>query len=140
MIRNLFGKKVRQKKTAPQDGEKVVKESKYKNKKVEYQGEQFDSKKELEYYLSFKQLQEQGKIKNLERQVEYELQAGFRDKFGKFHRPIKYIADFKYTIVEIEEDVVIDVKASKIFQTDVYKIKKKLLLFKYPLLTFKELY
>ena len=114
--------------------------SKYKNKKVEYQGMIFDSKKERDYYIQFLDMQNKGLIKNLTRQVEFILQEGFRDKTGKKHIAIKYKADFKYTVVETNEEIVIDVKASKFFTTDVYKIKKKILLYKYPEITFKELY
>lgn len=103
------------------------KQSKYKNKKVIYDGIEFDSQKEGNYYLKFKAMQELGLIKDLELQKEYILQ----DKFvlnGKTRRKITYKADFSYITTEDDKLHVVDVKG---FKTDVYKLKKKLFEYRY---------
>lgn len=90
--------------------------------------ERFDSKKE---YLRWKQLKkeyDEGKIFMLERQVEFELIPRQKDEWtGKvLERACKYKADFVYRRdgVTIVEDV-------KGYKTEVYKIKKKLMLYRY---------
>ena len=95
--------------------------NKYKNQKVYVDGIKFDSQREANRYKRLKLLEKNGFIKNLRRQVVYELvpkQAG--------ERAVKYIADFVYT--QDGEIVVEDVKG---FKTDAYIIKRKLMLYKY---------
>ena len=105
---------------------------KYLSKKTIIDGIKFDSKKEGLHYLELKKLQEQGKISNLELQPPFLLQEGFtRDK--KKYRPITYIADFRY--IEDGKVIVEDVKG---FKTPEYKLKKKLLLYKYNDFEFRE--
>jgi len=106
--------------------------NKYSNKKTEVDGYKFDSHKEAKYYLYLKSRQENKEIKNLRLQPVFTLQENFTHE-GKTIRKIKYVADFSYH----EDDVftVIDVKGMK---TDVYKLKKKLFLFKYPSIKFIE--
>ncbi len=53
------------------------KKSKYKANKVEIDGVKFDSKRESERYLELKQLEKLGIIKELQLQVEFELQPKF---------------------------------------------------------------
>ena len=98
--------------------------SKYKNKKVVYKDIKFDSKKEYIRYLVLEDMQRKGEISELQTQVPFVLVPPF-ELNGKKYKGTKYIADFVYkkdgkTIVE-------DVKPSASFQTDVYKIKKKLM-------------
>lgn len=102
-----------------------IKQSKYKNKKIVYNGVKFDSKKEYAYYIKLKLLEDNNKIQELKRQVKYELQPSYKFK-GKTIRAINYIADFEY----IQDGVkhIIDTKG---FRTEVYKIKKKLFEYKY---------
>jgi hypothetical protein len=103
------------------------KQSKYKNKKVIYDGIEFHSQKEGNYYLKLKTMEKLGLIKDLELQKEYILQ----DKFvlnGKTRRKITYNADFSYITTEDDKLHVVDVKG---FKTDVYKLKKKLFEYKY---------
>lgn len=69
--------------------------SKYKNKKVLFDGIEFDSKKECNRYIDLKLLERQGLIKDLRRQVRFELQPSYK-KNDKTIRPIYYIADFTY--------------------------------------------
>ena len=112
--------------------------SKYFSKKTEVDGIVFDSKKEALRYEELRMLEKAGMISDLQLQVPFELIPGFRYN-GQAIRAVKYIADFVYfdggrTIVE-------DVKPSATYQTDVYKIKKKLLLYKYAeWIDFREVY
>ena len=98
--------------------------SKYHNKKVEIDGEVFDSLKEASRWQELKLLERAGVIHGLSRQHRFEL-IPVQKKDGKvIERPITYIADFCY--VEDGKPVVEDCKGMR---TDVYKIKKKLMLF-----------
>lgn len=102
------------------------KQSKYKNKKIIYDGIKFDSQKEKNYYIKLKVLEEYGKIKDLKLQVKYELQPSF--KFNdKTIRSINYIADFVYYDVDQDKTIIVDAKGMK---TEVYKIKKKMMMYK----------
>lgn len=105
--------------------------SKYRNQKTRG----FHSKKEADRYDELVMMQKCGKISELSYQIPFLLQPGFRDKEGVYHRPINYIADFVY--IQDGKEVCEDVK-SKATMTQVYRIKKKLLLFKYPDINFLE--
>lgn len=98
--------------------------SKYNNAK--YNG--YDSKKEAKRAAELKLLEKAGVISHLQEQVVYELiPSQYRIVNGKkkcIERAIKYIADFQY--VENGNTVVEDAKG---FRTDVYRIKKKLMLY-----------
>lgn len=98
--------------------------SKYKNIKVEYDGINFDSKKERDRYVELKTLYNYGKIRELKVQPRFTLMKSFM-KDGKRVRPIEYVADFMYKDIETGKYIVEDVK-SEATKTDVYKIKKKL--------------
>lgn len=109
------------------------KKSKYNNNKCVVDGINFDSEAEAKRYSVLKLLERSGAISNLELQPEFILQEGFRDRTGKKHIAIKYKADFKYmkngtTIIEDKKG----------FKTKVYNMKKKMLLFKHPDITFIE--
>lgn len=94
--------------------------SKYHAKKTVVDGVTFDSKREANRYLVLKGMEEDGTIKDLRRQVRYELVPAF-DVDGRHYRPVYYVADFVY--VEDGEEVVEDVKG---MVTDVYRLKSKL--------------
>lgn len=106
--------------------------SKYRNVKKIINGIKFDSKKEAQRYLILQANEINGHISNLELQPEFILQDKFK-YLGKTIRAIKYKADFKY--IENGIEIVEDVKGMK---TSVYKLKKKLLLYKYPDINFIE--
>ncbi len=106
---------------------------KYNNRKVTIDGITFDSAKEGDYYCQLKMLRMAGQIKDFERQVPYELQPKFKHE-GKTIRAIKYIADFVVIYPDGSEEV-IDVKGEP---TDVYLLKRKMLLYHYPDINFKE--
>lgn len=109
---------------------------KYLSKKTTIDGITFDSKKEGLHYVELKKLEKQGKISNLELQPSFLLQDGFK-RDGKKYRPITYIADFRY--VENGKVIVEDVKSSFTAKDKVYKIKKKMLLYKYEGFEFREI-
>lgn len=85
----------------------------------------FDSKKELLRYRELKMLEKAGMIKNLERQVPFQIIPSHSENGRVVERAVKYVADFTY--YENGEFVVEDVK-SPATRTDVYKLKKKLML------------
>lgn len=108
------------------------KKSKYNAVKTEVDGIKFDSAKESKRYASLKLLERAGVIENLKLQPRFLLQEGFTYN-GHKERKIEYVADFQYerngqTIVE-------DVKGMK---TEVYKLKRKLFLYKYRDIVFRE--
>ena len=116
------------------------KRPKYGNKRVEYNGEKFDSKRELNRYLYLLQAQREGKISNLERQVrfellppvleEYEVQLKTKTvtKTRTKQRAVTYACDFRY--VKDNETIVEDVKSSpsQTTQDKGYVLRKKMML------------
>lgn len=109
--------------------------NKYKNKKTIVDGIPFDSKKEAGRYQELKLLVRGGVIKDLELQPVFEI-IPKQKRNGKTIKRAKYIADFKYIDTKRGITVVEDVKG---FKTDVYKLKKKMFLYKYPEYEFKEI-
>ena len=106
--------------------------SKYNNKKAEAYGFKWDSQMELEYYEYILELQKQGQVTNIERQVTFTLQDGFEFQ-GKKIRPITYKADFVITYSDGKE-IVWDVKGQIL---EVFKLKVKLLRFRYRDIDFR---
>lgn len=104
-----------------------IKQNKYHNKKVEYDGHKFDSKKEMLHYAALKELEKHGYITDLQLQVKFELQPSFKYD-GKTIRAITYIADFVYFNIQENKTIVVDVKG---FKTKEYMLKKKMFMFKY---------
>ena len=106
--------------------------NKYNNKKTIVDGIKFDSEMESRYYLYLKQLKEIGEVVDFILQPTYLLQEGFNLN-GKRIRPITYKADFKVIYKDGHEEV-IDVKGKL---TEEFKIKRKMLLYKYRDINFK---
>lgn len=106
--------------------------SKFHNKKTIVDGILFDSQMESHYYLYLKELKEQGVVVDFKLQPVFILQEGF-SKDGKRIQPIKYIADFEVTYNDGHVEI-IDVKG-KI--TEAFRIKRKILLYKYRNVDFK---
>lgn len=96
---------------------------KYHNKKVVIDGMKFDSKKEASRWLELKEMENNGVIYCLQRQVPFVLLDGEEGPDGKKLRPMKYIADFVYCGLDGKQVV----EDSKGIKTDVYKIKKRLM-------------
>lgn len=111
--------------------------NKYRNKKVIIDGFKFDSKKESVRYDELKQLQKIGMIKGLSLQPEFLLQEKYTHN-GKTIRAIKYIADFEY-FDNRNKRIIEDVKSKITASNPVYRLKKKMLLFKYKNIIFKEI-
>lgn len=89
----------------------------------------FDSIMESKFYVYLLELKAAKEIKKFERQVTFELQPKFKDKYtGKTVLPIRYISDF---VVTNKDDTVyvVDVKG---VETPEFRIKKKLFQYKYP--------
>jgi hypothetical protein len=96
--------------------------NKYGNvKTVTSDGIKHDSKKEADRWCELLLLQRAGVIKDLKRQVKFEL---LPKQDGE--RAVYYIADFVY--MENGKKVVEDVKGCR---TEVYKLKKKMMLYVY---------
>lgn len=99
--------------------------SKYRNSRTEVDGITFASKHEATRYIELKYMERAGLIKNLELQRIFVLLGVQKDKDGKvIERAVTYRADFVYQNQK-GETVVEDAKGLK---TDVYKIKRKLML------------
>lgn len=97
--------------------------SKYKNKKIKYDGIKFDSKLECERYKELKLLEKAKMIEDLRLQVRLEIvpkQAGERN--------VVYVADFMYFDKTLNKCIIEDTKGIK---TKDYIIKRKLVKLKY---------
>ncbi|MCI6649336.1 MAG: DUF1064 domain-containing protein [Lachnospiraceae bacterium] len=112
--------------------------TKYNAKKTVVDGIKFDSKKEAARYSQLKAMEQAGEISGLTRQKRYELtpgykEADYRDIKGKCHkgrvieRPSYYVADFVYEDSK-GQTIVEDCKG---YRTDVYKLKRKMMLYRY---------
>ena len=102
--------------------------NKYGAKKIKdpASGYTFDSKKEFIRWCELRILERAGKISNLQRQVKYVLIPSQKDPKGKvLEREVSYVADFVYIDNALGQVVVEDVKG---YKTEVYRLKKKLLL------------
>ena len=115
---------------------------KYGNTKIMVDGIQFDSKREAARYQELKLLERAGVISFLQRQAKFQLipdqhapsnaiytkgpRKGQRKPGKLLEHECSYIADFCY--IRNGETVVEDAKG---YRTEVYKIKKKLMLERY---------
>ena len=98
----------------------VAKPSKFGNKKTIQNGQVFDSRREASRYASLLLLERNGEVRNLRRQVPYDLRVN-----GVLIT--KYYADFVYELRTRGEwsEVVEDVKG---YPNDRWPMKKKLML------------
>ena len=106
--------------------------SKYKN--VRYHDPThgtFDSLGEYYRFCELRMLQSAGKISCLKRQVTFELIPACTLPDGKKQRAVNYVADFRYFDNEKGEWVTEDYKGTR---TDVYKLKKKLMYWRWGIL------
>ena len=104
----------------------IFKENKYHNKQTTYDGYKFASLKERNYYIKLKMMQNSGKISELKLQVPFVLIETFKLE-DKTYRQTKYIADFTYK----DENGKYHIVDTKGFRTPEYKLKKKLMAWKY---------
>lgn len=113
--------------------------SKYGNKKIKYDGEVFDSRKEARRWCELLLLQKAGEISELKRQVEFEIIPA-QYEFSKTGKPLKdgmkliekracYVADFVYR--DKEGNIVVEDTKSEATKTNYYILKRKLMLLKH---------
>ena len=98
--------------------------NKYRNRKVHTADGVFDSVKEYRRWQELKLLEKAGKIANLHRQTPFWLIPPQRVNGKLAERGVKYIADFTY----ITKDGQFVVEDAKGVRTNVYRIKRKLML------------
>lgn len=95
--------------------------NKYHNRKIVREGETYDSVKEYRRAKELELLEKGGVIKDLKRQVRFEIIPSQRGEDGKVvERAVTYVADFVY--FEGDKLVVEDTKG---FRTKDYIIKRK---------------
>ena len=113
----------------------MYRKGKYNATKVVIDGVRYDSKKEGRRACELRMLEKAGVISGLKFQVPFLLQDGFRYN-GKAERAIKYVADATYT--ENGKHIVEDTKSPGTRLNRVYQMKRKMLLFRYPEIMFRE--
>lgn len=109
-------------------GEKAEKAPKYRNKKCQWMGIQFDSIRERDRYITLADLEKQGKISHLRRQVRFQLIPDQWHDGKLVERKVEYVADFVY-IDRYGQTIVEDSKGFR--KNQVWIIKRKLMLEKY---------
>lgn len=107
-----------------QPAERSQGRQKYHNQKVEDRGAKFDSKAEHRRWLYLELLEKAKEIRDLKRQVPFELIPKLDKPGGGKERATLYVADFTYTDCD-GSLVVEDVKGAV---TPEFRIKRKLLL------------
>lgn len=106
------------------------KKRKYKNKKVTIDDITFDSGAEASYYMHLNMLKKAGEVESFDMQKKYVLQEKFKHPAtGSTVRAITYTPDFVVTYAD-GSTVVIDVKG---FETQMFKMKAKMFMYKYNL-------
>lgn len=95
--------------------------NKYNAKKVEYNGMKFDSAFELDCWKYLEELASEGKIKDLNRQVKFELLPA-----NCLYRALNYVADFTFYVND--NYIVADAKGLILPE---FKIKQKIFFDKY---------
>lgn len=108
---------------------------KYNAQKVVIDGQKFDSKKEAARAQELKMFERVGRISDLKFQVPFVLLDSFKHD-GKTERAIKYVADAVY--FENGRYIVEDTKSPATRLNRVYQMKRKMLLARYPEITFRE--
>lgn len=94
---------------------------KHGSRKTLLDGITFDSAKEAARYSTLKLWQQVGAIRDLRLQVSYDLYG------ANGERVAKYLSDFTYWSVELNKEVVEDVKSPHTRTLPVYRLKLKLL-------------
>lgn len=107
--------------------------SKYRNKKVTYNGIKFDSIIEANRYLELKLLEKTGHIKDLEMQKPFKLISTIKTS-AETLRLTKYLCDFYYFDIDRNEWIAEDVKGCI---TKEYQLKKKIFLTNYDITLFE---
>lgn len=117
---------------------------KYRNQIVETSAGRFDSRKEYRYWLYYLQLQRQGEITGLQRQVSFQLipdqyderEVQLRTKSKTVRKlaekGVRYVADYVF-FDKMGHYTVVDVKSDITRKNGVYRIKKKLMRYLYDI-------
>ena len=95
--------------------------NKYNAHKSEYNGMKFDSAFELDCWRHLKELESEGKIKDLNRQIKFELLPA-----NSVYRALTYVADFTFNVND--RYIVADAKGLVLPE---FKIKQKIFFDKY---------
>lgn len=101
--------------------------SKYRNQKCQWNGETFDSKRELEAYIGLCALEKAGKIVDLKRQVPYALHCPMAGCDGASAEVATYIADYTYR----DEQGRLHVVDAKGVRTRMFQLKAKWMTLEY---------
>jgi hypothetical protein len=109
--------------------------NKYHAQPVVIDGIRFDSKREAARYNELRLLEMAGEIEHLEPHPKFHLQDGFTHA-GTHYRPITYRADFRYRDCRTGQVVVEDVKGGPTADA-AFRLRMRLLLYKYPYLDFR---
>lgn len=111
--------------------------NKYRNKKVEYQGITFDSKKEMQRYVVLKEAENAGIISDLKLQVKYILIPAVKEEYIEhlktkdkiktrtLQHPVTYTCDFQY--IKDGKTIIEDVKASPKMIPKEFILKEKMM-------------
>jgi len=108
--------------------------NKFHARKTPHDGYVFDSGKECQRYKDLRLLEFAGEITDLTVHPKFILQEGFMWHDKKI-QPITYSADFMYQ--EDGKTIVSDVKGGKATQTQLFKVKVKMLKKRFPELDFR---
>lgn len=112
---------------------------KYFSRKVEYQGIVFDSKAERDRYITLREMERKGEIRDLRMQVEFELlpkqmkkvvvKLKTKEKVVEKvdEQAVKYHADFTYIDAKTEKIVVEELKSKMTMAVRDYPLRRKLL-------------
>ena len=133
-VQSIGGKAIVKKFTLPAD----KKPNKYGNEKTVIDNITFDSKGEADYYCRLKLLKRAKAIAEFELQPSFELQPAFKHD-GKTIRAIIYRADFKI-VDDKGHTYYVDFKSEATEKKDLYRVKRKMLFYKYPDIDFREEY
>lgn len=100
--------------------------SKYGAKKITVDGMTFDSQREYGRWCELKLLERAKVIRDLKRQVSFELLPAQKWHGKTAERPVSYIADFTYIDRATDEFIVEDAKGMR---TKEYILKRKMMLY-----------
>mgnify|MGYP000847628937 FL=1 len=103
---------------------------KYHNTATEADGYRFDSQAEAWHYFHLRSLVEAGEITDLRVHPRYTLLEPFT-RHGKRVRAITYTPDFDYLRADGRR-VAVDVKGGRATQTEAFKLRAKLFMWRYP--------
>lgn len=102
---------------------KLKAKTKFNNQMINVDNKLFKSKFEATRYAELKMLEKNNEISDLKTQVPFIILDEFTDNTGIKHSCVKYYADFTYY-----RNGVFVIEETKGFTTDVYKLKRKLII------------